>query len=90
MEEFCGEPLLSLSSAWHTSSPRLSQCLSRTVSTYMIIYKCHKETFQVLLVPPSVILLFSILSSLFELKKHVSSPKVILDNRQSTLMIFSG
>ena len=33
MEEFCGEPLLDLSSAWHTSSPRLSQCLSRTVST---------------------------------------------------------
>jgi len=32
MEEFCGEPLLSLSSSWHTSSPRLSQCLSRTVS----------------------------------------------------------
>ena len=37
MEEFCGEPLLSLSSSWNTSSPRLSQCLSRTVSTTVIV-----------------------------------------------------
>ena len=37
MEEFCGEPLLSLDSSWNTSSPTLSQCLSRTVSTLFII-----------------------------------------------------
>ena len=87
MEGFCGEPLLSLSSSWNTSSPTLSQCLSRTVSNTILLRPLKKDQLliriaQVLLVPPSVILLLSILSSLYKLKKHVSSTKVILNHRQ--------
>ena len=75
MEEFCGEPLLSLNSSWHTSSPELPQCLSRTVSSTSLLPP-HAPP-QVLLAPPSLLLLASLLSSFFSLaEKQKAAPSL--------------
>ena len=76
MEEFCGEPLLSLNSSWHTSSPKLPQCLSRTVSSTFLLPPPHYHL-QVLLAPPFLLLLASLLSSFFSLaEKQKPAPSL--------------